>query len=500
MKKIILLSVIFFVLPLLTHANEDRYSGSVVLETNGFDNYYWYIEPESKTKLLLKDGNSVSRLLKTFSLGINNTNLNKLNLDDNTDYELLYNLRGKLLLQVEANGIAWYINPLDNKKYKIKNGNEGLKTLQSLAILISSEDIDNIPITDNLNFNNPEEKEIDFSMYWKVQEILKYNYYKPDTIKNSDLFYGSLKGIADSLNDPYTEFFTPVKKKNFDDKMQGELEGIGAMVEVKDNRLIIVSPLDDSPAEKSGLLPKDQVLKVDNIDIRGYKLEDSVELIKGPKGTDVVLEIYRPLENKVFEVTVTRDKIIIPTIIGEELDNNIAYFKINLFSNNLKSKFNNLKKELINDSTKGIIIDLRNNPGGYTSSAINLADYWLNPNELIFQEKYPTLLQKYSSRLDKEINLPTIILTNSGTASASEIFTLALKKHTDTKIIGEQTFGKGTGQGFSSFSDGSALKYTIFEWLDPDGISIQDIGIEPDYIIENTSIDNQLNKAKELLK
>ncbi len=509
MKKINILIVSFLILflqintvqALSSEETKERYSGSIILDDFSMTNKYWYLEPSTQERFYLRNGKSISRLLKKYSIDISNDELNKIALNkenSNTDYKLTRELRGYLLKTV--NNKYWYIDPLTGYRHQILNGQKGLDTLKELVIKLKKEDLDQLPINNSKSFHYKDLAIIDLGLYNNVWNTLKNNYYQTNKIKEKEMFYGSLGGLANSFDDPYTKFFAPEERKEFDNKMEGSLEGIGAMVEEKDGLLIIVSPLDNSPAQKAGLLPQDQVLEVDNINIHNFSLEKSISLIKGKKGSTVHLKVYRPKTNKIFEIDIIREKIIIPNIIGEELDDNIAYFKVNLFSLNLHNEFAELKNKLINENTKGIILDLRNNPGGYTSAAINLADNWLNRGDLIFQEKYPNIIKQYVAGIEKEIDLPTIILTNNGTASASEIVTSALKEHQEVTVVGETTFGKGTGQGLSYFNDGSALKYTVFEWLTPHNNRVEGLGIEPDYIIENDAIDRQLNKAKELLK
>lgn len=478
-----------------------RYAGSILKEDKGFEQQYWYVDPKSQERYLLKDGSSVSSLLKELATGINNSNLNKIPEDseDQIDYELVAKLRGHFLLQVEDNGIAWYLNPLDNYRYQISNGKQGLETLKSLALDIDSTKLSVIPIIKNLDYQT-KESGVNFNTYWEIQNILRDNYYQPEKVDDLAMFYGSLRGLADSLNDPYTEFFTPVGKKNFDNVLANAVEGIGAMVDIKDGRLIIISPLDDTPAKQAGLLPNDQILIVDNVDIAGYSLDDAVNLIKGPAGTNVLLTVFRPSTNTLFQITITRAKIQVPNITAHNT-NNIAYFKINTFAQNLVSDFISAKNDIVDANTKGIIIDLRNNPGGYTNSAITLADYWVPKEKIILQEQYPDTTIQYTASLEPEITLPTVVLINEGSASASEIFTAALAEHNLATVVGQKSFGKGTGQTLINFEDKSALKYTIFEWLTPNGNSLEDIGIEPDYIVINTDYtDLQLQKAESLLQ
>lgn len=476
---------------------KQTYSGSFLVEDNNFDHHYWYIDPDTQERYLIKDGVSVSRLLKKIGVATHDKELDKISTDHNAGYEK----RGEILIQVDKNGEAWYVNPIDLKKYYIQNGKDGFATIQNLALDISAIKLNAIPITDDPDFVLHSDSDINFSMYDAVKETLKNNFFKPDKVNDLNLFYGSLKGMADSLGDPYTTFYTPQKNTDFQDKLEGQVEGIGAMVDTIDGIFTIISPLDGSPAAQAGIKPDDQVLYVDGTDISGYLLEDATALIKGQAGTDVTLTIYRPSENKTFDVTITRAQIKVQNVSGKILENNIAYIKINMFSLNTKSEFDNIKKNLLTDDVKGLIIDLRNNPGGYTDPSINIADYFLPEGVPIFFEDFPNITYQYTSRIDKEINIPTIILINKGTASAAEIFSSALKENNVAQIVGETSFGKGTGQSLQNFSDGSALKYTIFEWKTPKRNSIQTVGIKPDYTVKNTDYsDLQLQKALELLK
>lgn len=481
----------------------ERYSGSIIAEDNHFAASYWYVEPESQSRYFLADGKSVSQLLAKMGIGISNYDLAKIptsTASTNIDYKLTSDMRGKFLLQVEESGQAWYVNPLDNFRYPIANGQAGFEELTKLSVQVNDVKLRAIPATDELAFEQHKEKEIDFSMYNMLRDTLKNNYYQPESFDNVDLFYGSLAGMTDALGDPYTQFYTPSGKRSFDDNLQGEIEGIGAIVETIGDWLNIVSPLEGSPAQEAGLLPYDQVRRVDDTEVKGWPTEDVTSLIKGPKGTKVVLEIFRPETEQTFEVKITRDRIELDNVTGKVIDNNIAYFKISLFSNDSLSEFKKIKNKIVNTATQGIIVDLRNNPGGYTDAAMHIADHWLNPGDVVLQEEYRNKKMSYKAATDPEIKLPTIVLINEGTASAAEIFTTALYSYDLIDTVGQTSFGKGTGQTIEQFKDGSGIKYTVMEWFDPDGNSVAGTGIAPDYDIKNTEKDLQLQKARNLLK
>ncbi len=486
-------------------AVKNLYGGSVVAETNGQNQTWWYVDPVSQERYLLKNGVSVTRLLKKLGQPIDAKTLAKLPTITDTfsvDYNLVNNYRGKILLDTANHGQAWYVNPLDSRRYAIGNGESGWETFKSLALGIEDNKLKVIPIVNDVKFTPPAEDGFDFDQYWQVWDLLKKDYYQPEKVDDQTMFYGSLSGLADSLKDPYTEYFNPLGRKQFEERLGGgAVEGIGAMVEMINGRVVIISPLNGSPAAKAGLLPGDQILKANDQDLTGLTLDDATTFIKGISGTEVALTIYRPSTLETLIVKVIREKISVPNVVGEKLENNLAYFKINIFSLDLNDEFLKVKDQVIDPFTKGVILDLRNNPGGYTFSALNLADNFLPKNEIILQEKYPDDVITYTTGIDKTVDLPIVVLVNEGTASAAEILTAALQEYEEAEVVGTKTFGKGTGQTIANFSDGSALKYTVFEWLTGKGKSLEGEGITPDYPITNTALnDLQLAKAKELLR
>lgn len=484
---------------------KDRYSGSILLTDTGWQQQFWYVEPSTQMRYAIDSQDQLDNIIKKFSLIIKDKDLQKIPSSDNQkgiDYNLSQKYRGQFIVSKQKNTqTTWYVNPLDLKRYQLDPTSNTLEFIHSLAIDINAEKLDYLSLAD-LEQLNVVPNQVDFANYFKIYDTLKQNYYKSEKIDATNLFYGSLQGLVDAVDDPYTEFFTPKSKKQFDDTLSGTTEGIGAMVDIKDGLLTIITPLDNMPAAKAGLLPYDQILMVDDKNIKGLSLAECITLIKGPSGTNVKLNIYRPSTNKNFDVIVTRAKIIVPNVTGKKIEAGITYIKINNFAMSLPGEFYHLSQQLIDNNTRGVIIDLRNNPGGYTDSAVFLADQWLDANQIIFKEKFPKSLQEYKASSPVEIKLPTVILVNNGSASAAEIFTAALKNHAKAKIVGEKTFGKGTGQAITAFPDGSAIKYTIFEWLDPANNSIEKTGVKPDIeVISNpmNGFDNQLEKAIQVL-
>lgn len=514
-KKIIFISFLFIFLPLVSaQANSvkiidgrfiDRYLGSFILEDNIFNEKVWYLEPSSKERYPVDSSSDLQTIIDKFSKTVSSTVLKKIPLATDqkyADYNLAKKHSGQFLFEKNKKNEIWYVNPLDLNRYKISIDSDGLELSNELAITLAPEKINALSIAKDVVLQK-DENAINFQQYNELRGILADNYYKPERINDQKLFYGSLIGLTESLDDPYTQFFTPSKKTQFDNSIEGSVEGIGAMVDIKNNIFTIVTPLIDSPAFKAGLEPNDQVLEIDDLSIRNFSLDKSISLIKGPKGTVVKLKIYRPSTEETFEVKISREKIIIPNVTAKKLENNIVYFSISSFSPNMLSEFNNLRQQNIDNNTRGIIIDLRNNPGGYTDVALALIDVWLAPDALVLQENFRSHTEKYYTRTNEKLNIPTIILINGSTASAAEIFSAALKENNQAKLVGETSYGKGTGQMLQNFADGSAIKYTYFEWLTGLGDSVENMGIRPDIEVKNdpnTKIDEPLIKALQLLK
>ncbi len=491
------------------------YKGTFLVERKGGTDQYWYVDPSSGERYAVNTSNSFSRLLTNEGKGITKQTLQQLPSTDTkahvVSYDMLQKFKGAIMLQVDANGKAWYLNPLDLKMYFLQNGNEGFTVAQGLALDISADRLDQIPETKKLGFTADQQDivpntipDIDPSLYGDVFNIIEENHLYKDTFTGQDLYYGSLEGMAEATGDKYTQFFSPEKNKKFDEYFTGNttLEGIGASIDTLDGTLFVDWLVKDAPAERAGLLPKDQILSINGESAKGISVESAVSRIKGPAGTIVKLQILRPSTGTSSEYSITREKITIPDVDGEALDNgSIAYFKFSVFTTSLIPQFQNLVDKLITPSTKGIIIDMRNNGGGVTDSAAQLADYWLTNGELIYSEHWPNQTTNYEASAGRDVpNIPTVILTNEGTASASEIFTSALMQHHDATVIGTKTYGKGTGQSIYNFADGSGMKMTTFEWFTAGGTSINSVGITPDIIVEaQPNGDPQLARAEQFI-
>ncbi|MFH1193806.1 MAG: S41 family peptidase [bacterium] len=347
-------------------------------------------------------------------------------------------------------------------------------------------------------------KSVDFNLFWTIWNKIKLDYVK-QPVDEVKMFYGAIEGMTASLDDPYSVFFEPKVATEFQQELSGEFEGIGAEIGIKNNALTIVAPLSESPAEKAGIKAGDLVLTIDGTDTKGIALDQAVRLIRGKKGTTVKLLINRGgfKEPKVFEIT--RDKIIVKSVQWH-MEGDIAYIKVLQFGDSTAKEFNKAIGAVVLKNPKGIILDLRNNPGGYLDAAIQMAGEWIPENAVVY-EKYKDQQEGFSAHGKGRLaDFKTIVLINKGSASGSEIVAGALKDYNKGILVGEKSFGKGSVQDYKQFSDGSALKMTIALWLTPNGYSINGQGIEPNIAVELTEADAlagkdpQLDKAKELLK
>lgn len=336
---------------------------------------------------------------------------------------------------------------------------------------------------------------VDYSLLWKTMELLDQKYIdKP--ADQQKMLYGAVSGAVASLGDPYTVFMPPRELTNFKTQLAGSFGGIGAEVGQKNGNIVIIAPLDESPAEKAGVKAGDIVAAVNGEITSGWTVDQAVEKIRGPKGTDVTITFVREGLGKPLEVKITRDTIVIKSVKWEfkEVDSNgskkkIAVISINEFGDNTVPLFNQAIQESLSNNVDGIVIDLRNNPGGYLQSAVDLASNWLKKGELVVTEAHSDGSKKtYNANNSNPrfAGMKTVVLINGGSASASEILAGALKDHGMAKLIGEKSFGKGSVQELTDLPGGSALKVTIAKWLTPSGASINKNGLMPEIEIKLT--------------
>jgi carboxyl-terminal processing protease len=349
----------------------------------------------------------------------------------------------------------------------------------------------------------------DFSLFWKTWETFKQNYIYSKDLTDQEMLYGAISGMIGSAKDPYSVFFKPSDAKKFEEDLSGSFGGIGAEIDIRNNQLIIVAPLKDTPAERAGLKSGDKIIKIDETFSNTLTMvEEAVKIIRGPKGTTVVLTILREGWELPKEIPIVRDIISIPTLDWEIKENKIAYIHLYNFNENAPLAFYKAVLPVFLSGSRGLILDLRNNPGGYLEVAVNIAGWFLNGGDIVVKEEFSSgkeeiLKAQGNSAL---VNLPTVILINQGSASASEILAGALRDNRHLKLIGETTFGKGTVQELKRFKDGSEMKISVARWLLPNGDVIDKKGLTPDIEVKLTEEDvqagrdPQLDKAMEILE
>ena len=353
-----------------------------------------------------------------------------------------------------------------------------------------------------------------YNKYSKLDMLEEFiNAYYLRDVDNDDLLVGSMKGMFEALEDPYSVYMT---KDEFDSLMEdteGTYGGIGIIVHAaQDNLITVVSPIEDTPGERAGLKPEDKIIKVNNKEFTADKMDDAIKIMKGEPGTDVNITILRKNkagEPEYFDVTITREQIKLKTIKSDMLENNIGYIRITSFDkqtyNDFKSHLNTLEK----NGAKGLIIDLRNNPGGLLDQSAKIADELMGEETIVYTQTKDGAREYLKSDI-KKINMPLVLLVNGGSASASEIVSGAIKDTNSGVLVGTKTFGKGVVQRIKKLSDGSGFKITVSEYFTPSGVNIHGVGIEPDVVIELNedakgfgldyiSDDNQLEKAIEII-
>lgn len=304
-----------------------------------------------------------------------------------------------------------------------------------------------------------------------------------EKVDEKKLIEGAIQGMVSTLNDPYSAYMDEETAAQFNDSLESSFEGIGAEVSMMEGKVTIVAPFKDSPAEKAGLKPNDQIIKIDGESIEGLDLYEAVLKIRGEKGTIVTLQVMRPGATELMEVKVTRDTIPIETVYTDMKEYNnkkLGLIEITSFAQETAEDFMTGLAELEDQGMEGLIIDVRGNPGGLLESVEEILKQLVTKEKPYVQiENREGQKQRFFSTLEKQKDYPIVVLTDQGSASASEILAGALKESGGYDIVGEKTFGKGTVQQARDMGDGSNLKLTMFKWLTPDGNWIHEKGIEP---------------------
>ncbi|MDO8505732.1 MAG: S41 family peptidase [bacterium] len=349
-------------------------------------------------------------------------------------------------------------------------------------------------------------KDVNFDLFWEVWSRVQEKYLK-QPLPDTQLFYGAISGIVASLQDPYSVFLDPTLTERFMSDLAGTFDGIGAEIGIKKEQLVIVAPLSGTPAEKAGLFPGDAILKIDGVQTQGMPLDMAVSKIRGTSGTAVSLTIIRNGWDEPKALSIIREKITVQSVSTKELEGNVAYIKLAHFNETTVELFEKAAQEIALKNPKGIILDMRNNPGGLLEVGVRVASEWIRaPETVVIQEVQGGERSPFLAQGQARFNgIPTVVLVNQGSASASEIVAGALQDYKFARLVGEKTFGKGSVQTFEQLPGGSSLKLTIAHWLTPHGRQIDTTGISPDVEVKMTrenyenDTDPQLQKAIELL-
>lgn len=361
---------------------------------------------------------------------------------------------------------------------------------------------------------------VDLSPVWKAWSVIDEKFVPAAVATSSEVattteamnqerVWGMIGGLAASLQDPYTFFLPPVENEEFASDMSGSFEGVGMEVAVRDQMLTVVSPLKGTPAEKAGLLAKDWILKIDDVDTSGMDVSTAVRKIRGPKGTQVKFLIARSGWDKPREISVTRDVIDVPVVITTSRPDGIFVIQVSSFTSNSPDLFRRALREFVESGNSKLILDLRGNPGGYLEAAVDMASWFLPAGKVVVTEDYAghsrNIAHRSSGHNVFNDALKMIILVDHGSASASEILAGALKDHGVAQLVGTNTFGKGSVQELVEITPETSLKITVARWLAPSGAQIPREGIEPDVKVEVTDEDRkagndvQLKKAVDIL-
>ena len=353
------------------------------------------------------------------------------------------------------------------------------------------------------------EQEVDPALLWAVWRIMLKNYISPEDLQVQPMLYGAARGLVQAIDDPYSVFMTPSEHKDFRQSLNGELQGIGAELTLRDGAVTVVAPLKSSPAAKAGLLPKDIIIEVDGEPIENETLHETVQRIRGPAGTSVTLTVIREGEIEPLSMIIERAEIKVPSVefeLKETGTGTVGYISINQFAENTNDEVKRALDSLKENALDGIILDVRFNGGGYLDKAVDLSSMFMQQGKVVSVQRRigePDAHYVYGRPIDTET--PMVVLINEGSASASEILAGALQEHGRATVIGKQSFGKGTIQEIFELPGGASVRITVAKWLTPEGKDLGKEGVVPDIEIERTTenfeeeLDPQLDAAIEVL-
>lgn len=350
---------------------------------------------------------------------------------------------------------------------------------------------------------------VDFKLFWDTWDLVTTKYIDKKAIDPQKLYYGAIQGMVAAIGDPYTVFLPPQAQKTTKEQLGGSFDGVGIQLGYnKDNRLVVIAPLQDTPASKAGVKPGDLIIKIDDKDATVLSLPEAVNQIRGPKGSSVRLSLLSEGETKPHEVTLARDTIVVKSAEFQakttKAGKKIAYIKLTSFGEKTKDEWDQAVSSALAAGSQGVIVDVRNNPGGFLDGAIYIGSEFISDGNIVLQEDAQGNRQNYGPvRTGRLLKQPVVVLINKGSASASEILAGAIQDHKRGKLVGDQSFGKGTIQSAEDLAEQTGIHITTAKWLTPDGHWVHNVGLTPDVKVEpgdDQTKDLIVDKALEILE
>lgn len=337
-----------------------------------------------------------------------------------------------------------------------------------------------------------DKKNIDFKLFWQVWDLVSSEYVDSKAVDPQKMFYGAIQGMVAALGDPYTVFLPPTEQKSISEEINGAFEGVGIQLGYdKEKRLAVIAPVKDTPADKAGIQPGDLIVKIGGKDANGISLPEAVNLIRGPKGSTIALEIYHEGDPKTRTVDLKRDTIVVKSVEFSEKaspkNKKVAVIKLTRFGERTFEEWSKSVSDTLAAGPDAVILDLRNNPGGLLDGAVYIGSEFIKSGDIVLQENAKGQRTPYKvNREGKLLNLPLIVMINKGSASASEIVAGAIQDTKRGKLLGETSFGKGTVQESQDLPEKTGIHITTAKWLTPLGRWIHQKGLEPDIKVELT--------------
>lgn len=366
------------------------------------------------------------------------------------------------------------------------------------------------PTVSIINKEPPKNINIDFKLFWDTWDLVSRQYFDKKAIDPNKLFYGSIAGMVSAIGDPYTVFLPPEQQKTTKEELNGSFDGVGIQLGFdKDKRLVVIAPLKGTPAEKVGIKPQDMIVKIGDKDTNGMSLPEAVKLIRGPKGTQISLTIFQDGDSDTKTYTLTRETIVVKSVESVFKDTisgkKVAVIKLSRFGERTKDEWTEAVNEIVSNKPSAVVLDVRNNPGGFLEGAVFVLSEFLDSGDVVLQENNEGERVPFKvNRIGKLTKLPVVVLINKGSASASEIVAGALQDRKRARLVGEKSFGKGTIQEAQELPHQTGIHITVSKWLTPNGRWVNETeGFEPDIKVESgkedLTKDLQLEKALELL-